>query len=127
VGFFFLFVCLFWFGLVFRDRVSLCSPGCPGTHSVDQAGLEIRNPPASASRVLGLKACATTPSSKLCFKQGSTTELCAPMQECPIYWLKELEEITYRKYMALHVFCKVYLFWLWFFKAEFLCVVVAAL
>jgi hypothetical protein len=36
--------------------VSLCSPGCPGTHSVDQAGLELRNPPASASRVLGLKA-----------------------------------------------------------------------
>ncbi|GAB1292573.1 Proteasome subunit alpha type-1 [Apodemus speciosus] len=41
-------------------RVSLCSPGCPGTHSVDQAGLELRNPPASASQVLGLKACATT-------------------------------------------------------------------
>jgi hypothetical protein len=39
----------------------LYSPGCPGTHSVDQAGLELRNPPASASRVLGLKACATTP------------------------------------------------------------------
>jgi hypothetical protein len=32
-----------------RDRVSLCSSGCPGTHSVDQAGLELRNPPASAS------------------------------------------------------------------------------
>jgi hypothetical protein len=45
----------------FRDRVSLCSPGCPGTHSVDQAGLELRNLPASASRVLGLKACTTTP------------------------------------------------------------------
>jgi hypothetical protein len=30
-------------------------------NSVDQAGLELRNPPASASRVLGLKACATTP------------------------------------------------------------------
>jgi hypothetical protein len=43
-----------------RDRVSVCSSGCPGTHSVDQAGLEIRNPPASASQVLGLKACATT-------------------------------------------------------------------
>ncbi|GAB1298759.1 ERO1-like protein alpha [Apodemus speciosus] len=40
--------------------VSLCSPGCSGTHSVDQAGLELRNPPASASQVLGLKACATT-------------------------------------------------------------------
>jgi hypothetical protein len=48
----------FW---VFRDRVSLYSPGCPGTQSVDQAGLEFRNPPASASRVLGLKACVTTP------------------------------------------------------------------
>jgi hypothetical protein len=47
--------------LVFQDRVSLCSPGCPGTHSVDLAGLELRNPPASAFRVLGLKACTTTP------------------------------------------------------------------
>jgi hypothetical protein len=42
-----------FFFLVFRDRVSLCSPGCPGTHSVDQAGLELRNLPASASQVLG--------------------------------------------------------------------------
>jgi hypothetical protein len=50
------FVCLF-----FRDRVSLYSPGCPGTHFVDQAGLELRNLPASASQVLGLKVCATTP------------------------------------------------------------------
>jgi hypothetical protein len=40
----------------------LCvAPGCPGTHFVDQAGLELRNPPASASRVLGLKVSATTP------------------------------------------------------------------
>jgi hypothetical protein len=44
----------------FRDRVSLCSPGCPGTHFVDQASLELRNLPASASQLLGLKACATT-------------------------------------------------------------------
>jgi hypothetical protein len=50
------FVCLF----VFLDRVSLYSPGCPGTHFVDQASLELRNPPASASQVLGLKACTTT-------------------------------------------------------------------
>jgi hypothetical protein len=58
----FLFVCLVgWLVLVFRDRVSLCSPGCPGTHFVDQAGLELRNLPASASQVLGLKACATMP------------------------------------------------------------------
>jgi hypothetical protein len=58
-------VFLFWFlvflfVLFFRDRVSLCSPGCPGTHSVDQAGLKLRNLPASASRVQGLKVCATT-------------------------------------------------------------------
>jgi hypothetical protein len=49
-----------FFLLVFRDRVSLCSPGCPGTHSVDETGLKLRNPPASTSQVLGLKACATT-------------------------------------------------------------------
>jgi hypothetical protein len=54
----FLFWFIYLFTLVFRDRVSLCSPGCPGTHSIDQAGLE--NPPASATQVLGLKACATT-------------------------------------------------------------------
>jgi hypothetical protein len=57
----FVLFCFVLFCFVFRDRVSLCSPGCPGTHSVDQAGLELRNPPASASQVLGLKACATTP------------------------------------------------------------------
>jgi hypothetical protein len=44
----------------FQNRVSLHSPACPGTHSVDQAGLELRNPPASASQMLGLKACTTT-------------------------------------------------------------------
>jgi hypothetical protein len=44
-----LFVCLLVFFFVFQDRVSLYSPGCPGTHFVDQAGLELRNPPASAS------------------------------------------------------------------------------
>jgi hypothetical protein len=54
------FVFVFVFVFVFGDRVSLYSPGCPGTHSVDQAGLELRNPPTSASQVLGLKVCATT-------------------------------------------------------------------
>ena len=52
------FFCLFF--VFFRDRFSLYSPGCPETHFVDQAGLEFRNLPASASRVLGLKVCATT-------------------------------------------------------------------
>jgi hypothetical protein len=59
----FLFVCLFV--CFFQDRVSLYSPGCPGTHFVDQAGLELSNLPASVSRVLGLKECATTARLKL--------------------------------------------------------------
>jgi hypothetical protein len=45
----------------FQDRVSLYSFCCPGTHFVDQAGFELRNLLASASRVLGLKVCATMP------------------------------------------------------------------
>jgi hypothetical protein len=40
--------------------VSLCTPGCPGTHSVDQADLELMDLPASSSQVLELKACTTT-------------------------------------------------------------------
>ena len=44
-----------WFGLVwflfFFETGFLCA---------DQAGLKLRNPPASASQVLGLQACATT-------------------------------------------------------------------
>jgi hypothetical protein len=59
--------------LVFRDRVSLYSDKekkeKPGTHFVDQAGLELRNPPASASRVLGLKVCATTPGDRKILKR----------------------------------------------------------
>jgi hypothetical protein len=57
VFYLFYFIFIFWF---FQDRVSLYSPDCPGIHSVDQAGLELRNLPASVSQVLGLKACATT-------------------------------------------------------------------
>jgi hypothetical protein len=41
------FVCLFF-------KTGFFFIGCPGTHFVDQAGLELRNLPASASRVLGL-------------------------------------------------------------------------
>jgi hypothetical protein len=61
---------LFFVSLFFRDRVSLYSPGCPGTHSADQAGLELRNPPASVSQVLGLKVCATTAWSESSLKIG---------------------------------------------------------
>ena len=81
-----LFVCLgfcliFWFLFFFGDRVSLYSPGCPGAHSVDQAGLELRNLPASASQVLGLKACIT-----------------AARQAEIIQWLKVMETVLIRVY-----------------------------
>jgi hypothetical protein len=46
--------------LFFLETGFLCSPGCPGTHSVDQAGLELRTLPAAACQVLGLKVCTTT-------------------------------------------------------------------
>jgi hypothetical protein len=46
-------VCLFIYLFIYLDRVFLYSPGCPGIHYVDQAGLELRYIPASASWVLG--------------------------------------------------------------------------
>ena len=63
------FVVCFLFGRVFfsQDRVSLCFLDCPRTHSVDQAIQELRNLPASASQVLGLKAWNTTTLLFLCF------------------------------------------------------------
>ena len=43
----------FWF---FEIGVFLCNnSGCPGTYSVEQAGLEFKDPPACASLVLRLK------------------------------------------------------------------------
>lgn len=45
-----LLVCLF-----ILDRVSLCSSGCSGSYPVDQAGLDLRDLPASAFQLLGLR------------------------------------------------------------------------
>ena len=61
--FFGVFFVLVWFLVFFKTGFL-----CPGTHSADQAGLKLRNPPASASQVLGLKACATTTQPSLFFK-----------------------------------------------------------
>jgi hypothetical protein len=58
--FFFFFFCFVLFFVSFDTGFFCIAPRCPGTHFVDQAGLELRNPPASASQVLGLKACTTT-------------------------------------------------------------------
>jgi hypothetical protein len=75
--FFFSFFFFFW------DRVSLYSPGCPGTHFVNQAALKLRNPPASTSRVLGLQACATMPGHTV-FLNGS--------RDCPNWSIKGMKK-----------------------------------
>jgi hypothetical protein len=62
-----LLICLFIYS---GDRVSLCSPGCPRTLSVDQAGLRLRYPSASASRV----HVALLPGHCSPFKTGSLSE-----------------------------------------------------
>ena len=54
---YFLFVCFFVSFL--GDRVSLYCPGSSGTHSVDQAGLKLRNFIPVLPRVLVLQVCNT--------------------------------------------------------------------
>jgi hypothetical protein len=94
----------YFFLLVFRDRVSLYNPGCPGTHFVDQAGLELRNPPVSASRVLGLKACATTHGTSISFlitisdkhiHKSNYVSLCSPS------WPETLKPASFSQVLGL--------------------------
>ena len=59
-----------------RQDLVFVQPGCPGTSSVEQTGLKLRDPPASAAQVLGLKACATMPSLKLISWSGRLLEFC---------------------------------------------------
>ncbi|GAB1299644.1 Coiled-coil domain-containing protein 134 [Apodemus speciosus] len=49
------------------EQVSLCSPDYPGTRSVDQVDLELRNSPCLCLPNAGLKACATTAQLKIRF------------------------------------------------------------
>lgn len=41
----------------FQDMVSVCSPGCPGIHSVTQAGLKSRDQLAPGSGVPAFNLC----------------------------------------------------------------------
>jgi hypothetical protein len=45
--------------LFFGLALVLFDPGCPETGFVDETSLKLRDPPASAFQVLGLKVCAT--------------------------------------------------------------------
>ena len=51
----YMYVCMYLF--IWKQGFSVYP--CPGIYSVDQAGLQLRNLPASAFQVLGLKACST--------------------------------------------------------------------
>jgi hypothetical protein len=97
---FFFFLFLFVLILVFRDRVSLCSPAW-STHSVDQAGLELRNPPASA----GIK--------------GEHHHLLA------IKFENHTEPLRSRHYSWKFYF--FFFFFLVFFETGFLCIALAVL
>ena len=83
-----LFVCLFIYLFIWFcwNSVSLGNPGCLGTHTGDQADFKLREPPASASRVLGSKVCATTAQlppgifvkSEICFLYLTSRDLNLP-------------------------------------------------
>jgi hypothetical protein len=111
---FFFFFVLFCFVLFcfFRDRVSLYSSGCPGTHSVDQTILKLRNPPASASasasQVLGLKVCAHYPGRLHLFSD-------AIANVCHLSWFRFDSLIcdsmnVCNKYFSKHIKCSFRLF-----------------
>jgi hypothetical protein len=84
--FFLCLVFLFCFVLFFKTGfLCVALAELEGTHSVDQAGLELRTPPASASQILGLKVCATTarlvfPSDLSCCGQGFFSEAANSIQ-----------------------------------------------
>lgn len=59
-GFFGFGLVWFWFFPGF-----LCSPGGPRTQTVDQAGFELENQPASASPSVGIRGVCTTTTAKL--------------------------------------------------------------
>ena len=79
VGIFLFCFCLsvfcFYLFFVFPDRVSLCSFGaCPRTSSCKPGYSQThRDPPASATQVLELKVCTTTPSHSGRILEGSAS------------------------------------------------------
>jgi len=74
---FLFFACLFCFKTGFLSGCLLISacPRCPGTHSVDQADLELGGPPASLFQVMVLRHGPPCPVQMLHFKTGSILSL----------------------------------------------------
>lgn len=65
----FIFFCCLFGGFFFSFfSPKTCSPSCPGTHYIDQSGLELRDALDSASQVIGSKVWATTAQQSLYLK-----------------------------------------------------------
>jgi hypothetical protein len=96
--FIYLFVC---FSLVFWGRVSRCSPVYPGTHSLDQAALKLRNLPASASQVLGLKVCTIMPGKSVFIVHQKNVFVWIPDQNFQSLNFDELQGEIVHPYVAV--------------------------
>jgi hypothetical protein len=103
---------------------------------MDQAGLELRNPPASASRVLGLKVCAQV-MTQMWRQENSFVVV---HHGCSVNW--SLVNSLDGKYLSslavlvswfgcfcflLFTFCFLFCFVLCFSKTGFLCIALAVL
>ena len=106
--------------VVFWDRVSLYSPGCPETYFGDQAGLELRNLPASASQVLELKACTIMPDACILLQGGLLiTVVCPALHDVWIINITETAEARQRLTLSDFVLdfeCHLCICCIYFFK-----------
>jgi hypothetical protein len=98
----------------------VCSPGCRGTPSVNQTGLEFRDLPASACRELGLRRGPPLPSYKVVLVPSSAALLSIPISFCTNQVQLGLEPI--RTALGLKVFFGGMWGWEWVLLFVFVCV-----
>lgn len=68
--------------------VSPCSPDCPRTCYVEQAGNNSRDFPAPASLILGLKVCINMPSQKCSSSPNFLCQMFSQVHHQVWYWLE---------------------------------------
>ena len=83
-----LWICCCLYIAFFQDRVSLYIPGCPETLYIDQAGLELKDLPTSASLSTGIKGlCHCTllipPTSRIQLSASNDQLKKSLWKECP--------------------------------------------
>jgi len=88
-----------------------CIPGCPGTHSVDQAVFKLRDQPASASQVLGLKVFTTTHWPLYWGYRGEARGLISPSLSspgCPRIYSDPVNSLPAFPVMSVRILCSVF-------------------